>query len=202
MYVLFGFFGVPRIVKSVLEGSVAETLDRTVTLEKAAFNPFLLSTTLTGLRIEDYHGGALLELGHLYSNNQLFPLVLGRVSVKRFELQDTTVKVSRDADGITNIDRLIAKVSEPSEEEPGQPLAFRVGLIDVANFKVEIVDLNRGFPLEETIGPMTFVAENVHSDPNSESPYDFDARFGEDGSIVWKGVVSLNPIASSGSFRI
>ena len=202
VYVLFGFFGVPRIIKSVLEGKVAETLDRTVTLEKASFNPFLLSTTLTGLKIEDDHGSTLLELGHLYSNNQLFPLVLGRLSVKRFELHDTTIKVSRGADGITNIDRLIAMASEPSKEEPGQPPAFRLGLIDVANFKVEIVDLNRGFPLEETIGPMAFVAENLHSDPNSESPYGFDARFGEGGSIVWRGVVSLNPIASSGSFRI
>jgi hypothetical protein len=53
LYVLFGLLGVPRIIKSVLQGSVAEALDRSVNLEKAAFNPFVLSTTLTGLRIEN-----------------------------------------------------------------------------------------------------------------------------------------------------
>ena len=43
LYVIFGFFVAPIVMKSVLQGKVAETLNRTITLEKAAFNPFTLS---------------------------------------------------------------------------------------------------------------------------------------------------------------
>ena len=40
LYVIFGFFIVQIIVKKALEGNVAETLDWTITLEKAAlFEP-------------------------------------------------------------------------------------------------------------------------------------------------------------------
>jgi len=73
LYLILGFFAVPRIIKNVLEGRIATTLDKAITLEKATFNPFLLSTTLTGLRVEDDAGDILLDLGHLYSNNACSP---------------------------------------------------------------------------------------------------------------------------------
>ena len=36
LYGIFGFFIAPIIMKNVLQGNVAETLDRTITLEKSA----------------------------------------------------------------------------------------------------------------------------------------------------------------------
>ena len=58
LYVIFGFFIAPIIMKNVLQGNVAETLNRKITLEEAAFNPF----TLSGERPESSDPIALLEL--------------------------------------------------------------------------------------------------------------------------------------------
>ena len=40
LFVISGFFVVPIIMKNVMQGSVVEALDRTIALEKAAFDPF------------------------------------------------------------------------------------------------------------------------------------------------------------------
>lgn len=207
-YVLFGFIGVPRIIKATLEGSVAETLDRSVTLERAAFNPFLLATTLEGLRVEDDHGDALLEMGRMRSNNQFFPIVLGHISVARCELSDTTVYLKRDESGTTNVDRLLEVLGKEPEGEAGAeektelPFAFYVGEVDVSNVAVEISDESRSYPLRETMGPISFVATDIHTDHGREGDYSFDAHFGETGRFAWEGILSINPIGSSGSFSI
>jgi|GEM_PF-1096951 len=207
-YVLFGFIGVPRIIKATLEGSVAETLDRSVTLERATFNPFLLATTLEGLRVEDDHGDALLEMGRMRSNNQFFPIILGRISVARFELSDTTVYLKRDESGTTNVDRLLEVLGKNPEGEAGaedttdQPFAFYVGEVDVSNVAVEIADEGRSYPLREIMGPISFVATDIHTDHGREGDYSFDAHFGETGRFAWEGIIAVNPIGSSGSFSI
>lgn len=68
LYGIFGFFIAPIIMKNVLQGNVAETLDRTITLEKAVFNPFTLSVELTGLVVEDDNEKPFVEIGRLYNN--------------------------------------------------------------------------------------------------------------------------------------
>lgn len=205
-YVIFGFFGVPRIIKGALQGIVAETLDRPITLERARFNPFLLATTLEGLRIEDDQGEALLELGSMRSNNQFFPILLGRLSVARFELSDTTLRVARFEDGATNIDRLLALATgkEDETEEGKDALLFHlyVGEVDIANVSIEVVDEARSHPLRETLGPISFVASDIRTDPGKEGTYAFDSHFGETGRFSWEGTIGLNPIGSKGSFGI
>ncbi len=202
LYILFGFFGVPRIVKSVLEGRVAETLDREIALEKASFNPFTLSVEMIGLNVEDDQGESFVDVGRVFVNAQLFPLITRRVSVKEFSLSDTTVSVALDEDGVLNIDRLLQSSEPESVEEESEPFHFTVGLIDVDNVRIEVADYTRTLPLEETIGPLTFVAENLKSDIDSDSPYSFNAKIGDQTEIEWSGDVSVNPVASSGSFRI
>jgi len=65
LYVIFGFFIAPIIIKNVLQGNVAQTLERTIALEKAAFNPFTLSVELTGLVVEDDNEKPFVEIGRL-----------------------------------------------------------------------------------------------------------------------------------------
>lgn len=92
LYVIFGFFIAPIIIKNVLQGNVAQTLGRTIALEKAAFNPFTLSVELTGLVVEDDNEKPFVEIGRLFANPQLFHLLSKRISVKEFDLSDSVFK--------------------------------------------------------------------------------------------------------------
>jgi len=202
LYLLVGFFVVPKVVDHVLEDRISEQLDRSITLEEASFNPFTLSLELIGLKVEDDDGQVFVEVGRLFSNPQLFPILTRRVSVKEFALSDTIIRLKLETDGTLNIDQLLQVPEPEGEEEPSGRFHFSVGLIDIANVSLEIADYTRTLPLEETIGPVTFVAEGLRSDPNIDSPYDFVAKLGEQTTIKWKGDVSVNPVASSGAFSI
>ena len=202
LYLLVGFFALPKVIDHVLENRASDQLDRSITLEKASFNPFTLSLELIGLKVEDDDGQTFVEVGRIFSNPQLFPLLTRRVSVKEFALSDTIIRLKLETDGTLNIDQLLQFPESEGDEEPSDPFHFSLGLIDIANVSLEIADYTRTLPLEETIGPVTFVAEGLRSDPNSGSPYDFVAKLGDQTTIKWKGDVSVNPVASNGSFSI
>jgi len=86
LYLLVGFFALPKVIDHVLENRASDQLDRSITLEKASFNPFTLSLELIGLKVEDDDGQTFVEVGRIFSNPQLFPLLTRRVSVKEFAL--------------------------------------------------------------------------------------------------------------------
>ena len=45
LYMLFGFFGAPLIVRNVLENKVANAIHRRITVESVRVNPLTLSRT-------------------------------------------------------------------------------------------------------------------------------------------------------------
>lgn len=56
-YTLFGFFGVPAILKSVLPKTLTGTLHRKTTVGEIRFNPFELSISIRGLEVAEREGG-------------------------------------------------------------------------------------------------------------------------------------------------
>ena len=201
LYGIFGFFIATIIMKNVLQGNVAETLDRTITLEKAAFNPFTLSVELTGLVVEDDNEKPFVEIGRLYTNPQLFPLLTKRISVKEFALSDSVFRAEVDSGGELNFGQLL-EGGEAEESEPAKPMHFTVSLIQVDNVRFEIADYKRTLALEESIGPISFTAENLNSDFDHDSRYHFEASFDDASAIEWTGGMTVNPIKSYGDFSI
>jgi len=86
--------------------------------------------------------------------------------------------------------------------EPAEPMHFTFSLIQVDNVRLELADYTRTLPLEESIGPISFRAENLKSDFDHDSPYHFEASFGDAATIEWTGGVTVNPIKSYGNISI
>src|SRR5712692_5084474 len=64
---LFGFFGVPAILRHVLTGQVAQTLHRPVTVGDIAFNPYRLRLEVEQLHIGGRDGaGSFVDIGHFH----------------------------------------------------------------------------------------------------------------------------------------
>ena len=79
---------------------------------------------------------------------------------------------------------------------------FTVSLIQVDNVRFEIADYTRTLALEESIGPISFTAENLKSDFDHDSRYHFEASFDDASAIEWTGGMTVNPIKSYGDFSI
>ena len=71
VFTLFGFFGLPPIVKSLLTKKLSEALHREVTIEQIKINPYALSLTLRGFLVKDKGGSEkFVSFDELYVNLQ------------------------------------------------------------------------------------------------------------------------------------
>jgi len=71
VFTLFGFFGLPPIVKSLLSKKLSEALHREVTIEQIKINPYALSLTVRGFLVKDKGGSEkFVSFDELYVNLQ------------------------------------------------------------------------------------------------------------------------------------
>ena len=98
-----------------------------------------------------------------------------------------------DSGGELNFGQLL-EGGEAEESEPAEPMHFTVSLIQVDNVRFEIADYTRTLALEESIGPISFTAENLKSDFDHDSPYLFEASFDFESNIKWSVGVNVNKI--------
>src|SRR5512136_2761716 len=76
VFTLFGFFGLPLIVKSLLTQKLSEALHREVTIEQIKMNPYALSLTVRGFLVKERGGTEkFASFDELYLNLQSISLV-------------------------------------------------------------------------------------------------------------------------------
>ena len=71
IFTLFGFFGLPPILKSILTQKLSETLHREVSIEQIKVNPYTLSLTVRGFLLKERGGSEkFASFDELYINLQ------------------------------------------------------------------------------------------------------------------------------------
>ena len=74
--VLFAFFGLPPLVKSILIKRLSATLHREMMIQKVSINPFTLSLTVKGLLIKDRGTSeTFVSLDELFLNFESFSAI-------------------------------------------------------------------------------------------------------------------------------
>jgi uncharacterized protein involved in outer membrane biogenesis len=155
--ILFGFFGIPPLVKWQLEKQLTERLHRAVTVESVRANPFAPSLTLRGLAVRERGGSEpFFTLDELYVNASWQTLVRFAPVVDAIRLARPHLRAVRNADGSYNFQDLVDEALAQPESD-GPPLRFAVfnveltdGRIDIddraADRRHEIADLRIGVP--------------------------------------------------------
>ncbi len=92
-YALFGFFGLPRIVKPRLCEKIAELTGRQVELENIKINPFVLSTTLINFELKEPNGEEIIGFKELYVNLQFSSLFRRAFTIKELRLTSPFVSI-------------------------------------------------------------------------------------------------------------
>jgi uncharacterized protein involved in outer membrane biogenesis len=139
IYALAGFVLIPVVAKSIVPDKLSAALHRPVTIENIAFNPFVLSLTVEGLRIGEPRGTDIfVALGQLYVNLGLSSAVkLGPV-IKEIRLTQPYVRVARHSDNTFNFSDLVAN-SDKDEATPAEPAVEKTPL-RFALHRVQIID--------------------------------------------------------------
>ena len=152
---------VPVVARSQLEKQASEKLGRGVHVGKVEFSPWSLAMTLHDLVIDkaikkvadsaysesatgqkDLENAAQpqLEIKRIFVNASVQSLFRLAPVLDAIEVDAPVVRLTQHSLGKLDIDDVIAKLSEPKDEEPSRPVSFALYNIALRDGRVELND--------------------------------------------------------------
>jgi uncharacterized protein involved in outer membrane biogenesis len=149
LYAVAGFLVAPPLVKSKLESTLAEALQRKVTVEAVRVNPFAPSLTVRGLAVRERDGEALFAgFEELYANVSWTSVLRLAPVVEEITLARPQLTLRRGADRRYNFQDLL---DAPRKESSGGGVpGFSISNIRVVDGRVEFDDRAGGARHEVT----------------------------------------------------
>lgn len=167
VYALAGFLIIPLIAQSIVPDKLSAALERPVTIDKIALNPFALSLTVTGLAIaEPQESDVFVSFEELYVNLQLRSVVkLGPV-IREVRLTRPYLRIVRQPDNTFNFSDLIA-AGDAEESAPARsdrekkPLRFALQGVQV--IEGEVVFDDKAVDTTHRFSPLNFELPRLSS---------------------------------------
>ena len=118
VYTLFGYFGLPAILESVLPKVLTGTLHRKTTVREIRFHPYELSVSVRGLEIAERDAkGKWISAEEVFANLQLASIFRGGPVVSEIRLLRPYVNIVRRPDGSYNFTDLIDEFAKKPGNE-------------------------------------------------------------------------------------
>ena len=202
LYTLIGFFAVPRIARAQLESYVTEQLHRQVSIGEIRFNPFALDASIGGLVLREADGSPVVGFRHLYVNAQLASLWQRALVLAEVELSAPDIDVIVAQDGTLNLAKLAPESEKPTSEEPTSLPRVHIQRLDIRDGRIGFTDNTRAQPFTAVVAPIKFTLTDFKTDANYENAYDFSGTTLAGEQLQWVGAFTVQPLGSSGSFRV
>ena len=208
-YTLVGFFLVPYLIKAYAIPAVAEKFKRPVLVREVELNPFALSLRLAGFEIQERDQSALLGFEEFYVNLQASSLLRRAYVFDAIRLTVPYVSARISKDGRMNLAELVPVDDGPQPSVPPQAgkapaeiPAVEIGEFEISQAVIEFRDESKHKPYVLDIVPIHIVLKNFHTKPGGDNSYAFTAELDKGETLSWAGIVSLEPLRSSGKFSI
>ena len=211
LYTVLGFWAVPWAITNKLPPILTQELNRPVSIQEAAFNPFLFKLKVKGFAIQEADGSPLAGFDELFVDFE----ALSSVSKQTYTFEQIRLWLPYGLaivrpDGSLNLADLgkfnegnssaaedpIADVS--SEEAAGLPPVY-VENFEIHQGMVEFRDISRPTPFVAHIVPINYTFEHLSTEKGHANPYSLSAERGEGEKITWEGTLTLEPFESEGT---
>ena len=141
---LFGWLGVPQLLKWQLQKQGSERLGRAVTVERVAFLPWSLALTVSGVRVADASGvGDQFTLERLYIDASLQSLWRLAPVIDAIAIEQPRLTLHHLGDGRYDIDDILQRLARAEPQppaHPSDPMRFAVFNISLLGGAVAFVD--------------------------------------------------------------
>jgi uncharacterized protein involved in outer membrane biogenesis len=199
-YTALGFLLVPRVVRSQLLGTVAETYDRQAQVGKVRFNPYTFVLEIEEFSMPDTDGRTLLGFKRLHIDFELMSILRRAYSFKAITLDQPSALAVIRADGSLNLADL-AKTRAPAEPEPVEPESAEVPRLFVGTFavntgRIDFEDRSRASEFQSSLKPITFVLRDFSTTGTGANAYMLDAESTLGEKLAWRGTLNANPVSS------
>ena len=204
LYTLVGFFLLPWIIERQLLSFADQRLQRPMSIERVRVNPYALTLTVEGLKLDEADGTALAALREFHVNFEASSLVRRAWTFKELRFADPYLNFVRYSEGDNNLRRLARTLDETGEAEAAEP-ADEGGLprlilqhFVLANGTVDVKDLSKDTPFETQFESIDFELFSFNTLPNKEGEHSFKVVTETGAEIIWTGSLQPNPTKLSG----
>src|SRR5690348_735643 len=201
-YTVFGFWGVPRLVRSNLVGFASEQYGRTASVGDIRFNPFTLKLELQNFSLPDTDGGTLLAFKRLLMDFDVSSVWRVGASFAAVELDDPFARVMLRPDGSLNLADL-AKLAHPSPpSERGEAPRVFIDRLSVSSGRIAFEDRARSTPFATELRPINFELRDFSTGGQSGNAYSLRGASVDGETFAWNGTFQLTPLTSTGKFEV
>ena len=140
---LAGFFafGLPAILRAVLESQLTKNLHRPASVESVSFNPFRLCLTVQGLSVREPGSDAVfVSFDLLRVNAEIISVFEGGIDLSEVALVKPYVHIVRTDANTYNFSDLLTGEEKKPDTQPSKPLLFSVANIQITGGSVEFDD--------------------------------------------------------------
>ncbi|HKT73692.1 MAG TPA: DUF748 domain-containing protein [Steroidobacteraceae bacterium] len=202
LYAVFGFWIVPRLVRSNATAFVARHYHRQLAVGEIRFNPFTLALEIKDLSLPQRDGRPMIAFRRLLVDASIASVWRRGASFDQIILEQPFVRALIHPDGTLNLADL-ALPPEPNAKpeanpEPARVFIDRLSLIDGA---AAFEDQTRPTPFTADLKPIRFDLQHF-STTGKAGQYDLIAVSDEGERFSWSGSLSTLPLASRGKFEL
>lgn len=205
-YGLFGFYGVPAIVRSQAVQFVRDEYGRDLTVGEVRFNPFKLQLEIRDVALPDADGQTLLGFKRFFVDFEVASLWNRAFTFKDVILEAPQVRAVVRRGGRVNLADLAPKPQTQPEPEP-EPADEGLPAVWIQSFALSdgvalYVDQNRREEFQRRFAPIAFTLKDFRTTPQG-GQFGFSAHSQLDEKFEWQGHFALEPgISSEGDFTI
>lgn len=202
-YFLFAWLAVNPLAKWLLPWVAETQLASKASVEKVAFDPFRLTTTIDHFSLTESNGAPLMSFDKLVVDLEFSGLFSWAWKLKQVALATPRVNIHISKQGRLNWADVIAKLNEePSPPDKKLPRVI-IENIDIHQGDIEYLDDHHATPLQASLKPLDFELDGFSTLPEDRGDYLIAAKLPyQGGTLKWKGNFGINPLASQGSLAI
>ena len=201
-YGLFGFYGVPALLRTQATAFVSEKYHRTLRLGEIRFNPFTLELSIRDFAFPDGDGQPMLAARRLYVNLQLASIWNRGATFKDIELDQPAIHARQRLDGALNLADLAKPFADQPPSPPSSPTRVFLSRLAVSGGEFDYIDLGHPATLHAELKPVNFELHDFNTVGNGDNSYMLAAATPAGEQFNWSGTVQVAPLASRGQFNI
>jgi len=206
IYTIFGFVGLPLIVRSMLPDKLSEAINRKVSIGKVEVNPYSLTLNLKNLAVTDQDDKTFMSLDEFFVNFQIVSLFKKTLILKNVRISKPSLQIARHPDGSFNFSDLAGKKTpetSPAAKSENPPIPdFVVQNLLIETGRIAYSDSSMAAPFETVLESIDITLKSVSNQPDSKAVYTFSAKTPQKEAVDGKGSFSLFPLYSEGTLSL
>ncbi len=204
LYVLFGFFLAPRLVRSNLLTSLRENVTAEPSLERVRVNPLKLTLTLSGFALREDTGKSIVAFDRLFIGLDPLSPFRRAVSLRELTIEKPSIAFVLLEDRSLRIMKLLKPrpaAATPPDSTQKKPFPFHARLLRVIDGTLSFEDRSRDPHYEKALIPMQIELTDFTTHRDEANAYSFEASTDTGERISWRGGFHTRPFSSEGEFR-